>query len=340
MKMKAVVLEKPLPIEEGPLKVVDLPIPEPGPGRVLVKVHACGICHTDLHQVEGELSLHKVPVVPGHQIVGTVTKTGEDVKKLKPGDRIGMAWLHDTCGICSHCIDDQENLCSDARFTGYDVDGGYSEYTTVHEDFAYPIPKGFPDLSAAPLLCAGIIGYRSLRLSNIKKGGTLGLYGFGASAHVAIQVAKYWGCRVFVFSRGEKHRELGLKLGAEWAGTVDQEPPAKMQSSIIFAPAGSIVPRAMAHLDKGGTLATAGIYMTPIPEIEYDSQLYHEKVLRSVANSTRRDGIELLELAAKIPIKTEVTSYGLEEAQRALLDLKEGRVNGAAVLKINQESDA
>jgi len=332
--MKAVILERPAPIEDKPLKITELPVPDPEPGRVLVKVNACGICHTDLHQVEGELPLHKSPVIPGHQIVGTVIETGENVEKIKTGDRVGMAWLHDTCGKCSHCVDGQENLCSEARFTGYDVDGGYAEYTTVHEDFAYPIPDGFPDLGAAPLLCAGIIGYRSLRLSNIKKGGTLGLYGFGASAHVAIQVAKYWNCRIFVFSRGEKHRDLGLKLGAEWAGTIDQDPPAKIQSSIIFAPAGSMVPKAMEHLDKGGTLATAGIYMTPIPEIEYDSQLYHEKVLRSVANSTRKDGIELLDLAARIPIKTEVTSYTLEEAQKALLDLKEGRINGAAVLEL------
>jgi propanol-preferring alcohol dehydrogenase len=332
--MKAVILERPAPIEDKPLKVTDLPVPDPEPGRVLVKVHACGICHTDLHQVEGELPLHKSPVIPGHQIVGTVMETGKNVEKIKTGDRVGMAWLHDTCGKCSHCVNGQENLCSEARFTGYDVDGGYAEYTTVHENFAYPIPDGFPNLAAAPLLCAGIIGYRSLRLSNIKRGGTLGLYGFGASAHVAIQVAKYWNCRIFVFSRGEKHRDLGLKLGAEWAGTIDQDPPAKIQSSIIFAPAGSMVPKAMEHLDKGGTLATAGIYMTPIPKIEYDSQLYHEKVLRSVANSTRKDGIELLDLAARIPIKTEVTSYPLEEAQKALLDLKEGRINGAAVLEL------
>jgi len=332
--MKAIILEKPAPVEDNPLKITELPIPDPEPGRILVKVHACGICHTDLHQVEGELPMHKSPVIPGHQIVGTVTKTGEGVANIKAGDRVGMAWLHDTCQKCAHCLDGQENLCPDARFTGYDVDGGYAEYTTVHEDFAYPIPEGFPDLDAAPLLCAGIIGYRSLRLSSIKKGGTLGLYGFGASAHVAIQVARYWNCRIFVFSRGEEHRELALKLGAEWAGTIDQDPPTKIQSSIIFAPAGSMVPRAMEHLDKGGTLATAGIYMTPIPEIEYDSQLYHEKVLRSVANSTRLDGIELLELAARIPIRTEVTSYPLEEVQQALLDLKEGRINGAAVLEL------
>ncbi len=332
--MKAIILEQPAAIEEKPLKIADLPVPDPEPGRVLLKVHACGICHTDLHQVEGELPMHRSPVVPGHQVVGTVNKTGEGVSKIKIGDRVGMAWLHDTCGKCSHCLDGRENLCSQARFTGYDVDGGYAEYTTVHEDFAYPIHQGFPDLSAAPLLCAGIIGYRSLRLSNIKKGGVLGLYGFGASAHVAIQVAKYWNCRIFVFSRGQGHRELGLKLGAEWAGTIDEDPPAKIQSSIIFAPAGSIVPRAMEHLDKGGTLATAGIYMTPIPEIEYNTQLYHEKVMRSVANSTRRDGMELLELAAKIPIKTEVLVYPLEKAQQALLDLKEGRINGAAVLRL------
>lgn len=332
--MKAIILEQPAAIEEKPLKIANLPVPDPEPGRVLVKVHACGICHTDLHQVEGELPMHKSPIVPGHQIVGTVTKTGEGATKIRVGSRVGMAWLHDTCGKCSHCLDGRENLCSQARFTGYDADGGYAEYTTVHEDFAYPIPQGFPDLSAAPLLCAGIIGYRSLRLSNIKKGGTLGLYGFGASAHVAIQVARYWNCRIFVFSRGQGHRELGLKLGAEWAGTIDEDPPAKIQSSIIFAPAGSIVPRAMEHLDKGGTLATASIYMTPIPEIEYNTQLYHEKVMRSVANSTRKDGIELLELAAKIPIETEVSEYPLGEAQQALLDLKEGRINGAAVLRL------
>lgn len=332
--MKAFTLENPAPIEDNPLVFMDLPVPEPGPGRVLVKVNACGICHTDLHQVEGELPLHKSPVIPGHQIVGTVMKTGSGVTKVAVGDRVGMAWLHDTCGKCAHCREGRENLCAGARFTGYDVDGGYAEYTTVHENFAYPVPDGFPDMAAAPLLCAGIIGYRSLKLCNIRKGGTLGLYGFGASAHVAIQVARYWHCRIFVFSRGEQHRELALKLGAEWAGTIDQEPPAKIQSSIIFAPAGSMVPRAMEHLDKGGTLATAGIYMTPIPEIVYDTQLYHEKVLRSVANSTRQDGIELLRLAAEIPIRTEVTPYPLEEAAKALLDLKHGRINGAAVLAL------
>ena len=332
--MKAIVLESPSRIEESPLKLADIPIPDPEPVRVLVKVSACGICHTDLHQVEGELPMQRAPVVPGHQIVGTVTHLGNGVTRLKKGDRIGMAWLHDTCGKCPHCMEGRENLCSKARFTGYDVNGGYAEYTTVHEDFAYPIPEGFPDLSAAPLLCAGIIGYRALRLCAIKKGGILGLYGFGASAHVAIQVAKYWGCRIFVFSRGEGHRELGLKLGAEWAGTIDQDPPAKIQSSIIFAPAGPIVPRALEHLDKGGTLATAGIYMTPIPEIDYDTHLYHEKTLRSVANSTRRDGVELLKLAAEIPIETTVATYILEKAQQALLDLKQGKINGAAVLKV------
>jgi propanol-preferring alcohol dehydrogenase len=332
--MKAILLEKPGPIEQNPLKTEEVPIPEPGPGQVRVRVRACGVCHTDLHQVEGELPMHKSPVIPGHQIVGTVAKIGPNVKQLRVGDRIGMAWLHDTCGSCHHCLNEQENLCESARFTGYDMDGGYAEYTTVHEDFAYPIPGGFPDLSAAPLLCAGIIGYRSLRLSSIKPGGVLGLYGFGASAHVAIQVARYWNCTVFVFSRGEKHRELGLKLGAEWAGTIDQDPPAKIQSAIIFAPAGDIVPRAMEHLQKGGTVATAGIYMTPIPEIKYDTHLYHEKILRSVANSTRRDGTELLELAAEIPIKTEITTYPLEATQQALLDLKQGNINGAAVLKL------
>jgi propanol-preferring alcohol dehydrogenase len=332
--MKAIVLERPLPIKEGPLRLAEIPIPIPGPARILVKVSACGICHTDLHQAEGDLPMHREPVVPGHQVVGMVARLGNGVTKFKEGDRVGMAWLHDACGKCPFCTEGRENLCAQARFTGYDVDGGYAEYTTVHEDFAYPIPEGFPDLSAAPLLCAGIIGYRALRLCALKKGGILGIYGFGASAHVAIQVAKYWNCRVFVFSRGKGHRELGLKLGAEWAGTIDQDPPAKIHSSIIFAPDGSMVPRAMEHLDRGGTLATAGIYMTPIPELKYDTQLYHEKALRSVANSTRRDGIELLHLAAQIPIQTKVITYPLEEAQQALRDLKEGRINGAAALTI------
>jgi propanol-preferring alcohol dehydrogenase len=333
-KMKAIILKETGPIEEEPLVMGDIDDPIPGPKEVRIKISACGICHTDLHVVEGELPSKKLPIIPGHEIVGVVDAMGEGVSRFKAGDRVGVAWLNSTCGTCDFCVKGKENLCEKARFTGYDVDGGYAQYAVVSEDFAYPIPDGFSDLEAAPLLCAGIIGFRSLCLSDIEKGGRLGLYGFGASAHIVIQVATYWGCEVFVFSRSEEHRKLAQKLGAVWTGRAEEDPPAKLQSAIIFAPAGKLVLDALRVLEKGGTLALAGIYMTPIPEMDYQEHLYYEKTIRSVANSTRKDAEDILSLAVEIPIRTEVQAFALEEANRSLLLLKQGKIQGAGVLRI------
>ena len=323
------------PVEQNPLRLRDLPIPEPGYGQILIRNKVCGICHTDLHTVEGELPDVKLPIIPGHQVVGVVEENRGAAQRFRQGDRVGVAWLYSACGHCRFCRKDNENLCENARFTGYSANGGYSEYMVIPEKFAYSIPEIFPDQEASPLLCAGIIGYRALRLSGIKPGQQLGLYGFGASAHVAIQIAVHWGCETYVFSRGEEHRALAKKLGAVWTGTVQDEPPVKMDSSIIFAPAGELVLDALRILDKGGTLALAGIYMTPIPEMDYEKYLYHERILRSVANATRQDGEELLKIAAEIPIRTTTQPYPLEEANLALQDLKASRIDGAAVLKIS-----
>lgn len=333
--MKAMLLKRFAPIDQNPLELVNLPIPEPGPEDVLIRIKVCGVCHTDLHTVEGELPEVKLPIIPGHQVVGTVEKQGEKASRFKEGDRLGVAWLYSSCTQCGYCSRENENLCESARFTGYHVNGGYAEYMVVPEKFAYVIPGIFSDEEAAPLLCAGIIGYRALRLSEIKPGQRLGLYGFGASAHVAIQVAVHWGCKVYVFSRSGEHRRLAEKLGAVWTGTSKDEPPTKMDSSIIFAPAGELVLDALRVLDRGGTVALAGITMTPIPEMDYVKYLYHERTLRSVANATRRDGEELLKIAAEIPIRTTTQAFKLEEANKALRLLKEGKINGAAILKIS-----
>ena len=329
-------LKKFAPIDQDPLQLVDLPIPEPGPEDVLLRIKVCGVCHTDLHTVEGELPEVKLPIIPGHQVVGTVEKMGEKASRFKEGERVGVAWLYSSCTRCGYCTRENENLCESARFTGYHVNGGYAEYIVVPEKFAYVIPEVFSDEEASPLLCAGIIGYRALRLSEIKPGQRLGLYGFGASAHVAIQVAVHWGCQVHVFTRSEEHRNLAKKLGAVWAGTSKDDPPTKMDSSIIFAPAGELVLDVLRVLDKGGTVALAGIYMTPIPEMDYVKYLYHERTLRSVANATRQDGEELLKIAAEIPIRTTIQIFSLEEANKALKLLKEGKINGAAILKVSE----
>jgi len=334
--MKAMLLKEFAPITENPLELVDLPIPEPGPEDILIRNKICGVCHTDLHTVEGELPGVKLPIIPGHQVVGTVEKGGENTSRFKKGDRAGVAWLNSACGQCGYCERGNENLCASARFTGYHVNGGYAEYMVVPEQFAYTIPDIFSDAEAAPLLCGGIIGYRALRLSELKPGQRLGLYGFGASAHVAIQVAIHWGCKVYVFTRSEEHRELAEKLGAVWTGTSKDEPPTKMDSSIIFAPAGELVLDALRVLDKGGTVALAGIYMTPIPEMDYVKYLYHERTLRSIANATRKDGEELLRIAAEIPIRTTTQSFPLEEANEVLQLLKAGKISGAAILKISK----
>jgi propanol-preferring alcohol dehydrogenase len=332
--MLAMILNEPDLIENHPLKLVDIQIPIPGPHEILIRVQTCGICHTDLHTVEGELDLPKKPLVPGHQVVGVVEKLGEGVSRFREGDRVGMAWLYFTCGKCSYCQKGKENLCENALFTGYHVDGGYAQYSVIQEDFAYQIPDRFSSEEASPLLCAGIIGYRALRLSEIRPGQRLGLYGFGASAHVAIQVAVYWGCKVYVFSRSKKHQKLAEDLGAVWTGKSSQAPPEKLDSAIIFAPAGEIVLDALKALDKGGTLALAGIYMTPIPQMDYTEHLYYERTVRSVTASTRKDGEELLQIAERIPIRTQITLFPLEEANKALLLLKQGEINGAGVLKI------
>ncbi len=331
--MKAMILREARPAEKNPLEWEDWPVPEPGPGQVRLRVRACGVCHTDLHLVEGEIALPKLPIVPGHQIVGQVDALGKGVTRFAMGDRAGVPWLYSACGTCDYCQRGLENLCDNARFTGQHVDGGFAEYMVVPGDFAYPLPEGFPDEQAAPLLCAGIIGYRSLRLSEIQPGGRLGLYGFGASAHVTIQVARHWGCQVYIFTRSEEHQRHALELGATWVGQAQETPPAELDSAITFAPAGWLVPEALRVLRKGGTLAINAIHMSPIPELAYHL-LYGERTVRSVANSTRRDAEELLRLAAEIPIHTDVEQYPLEEANAALQRLKRAQVQGAAVLYI------
>jgi propanol-preferring alcohol dehydrogenase len=334
--MKAMVLSDPTPIQESPLALSELPEPDPGPGQIRIRVRVCGVCHTDLHTVEGELTLPKLPVVPGHQIVGAVDALGQGVTRFQIGDRVGVPWLHQACGECAYCRRGQENLCEMAQFTGLHVDGGYAEYMLAPADFAYPIPDVFSDAEASPLLCAGIIGYRSLRLSETQSGQRLGLYGFGASAHIAIQIARHWDCEVYVFTRTESHRQLARELGAVWVGDARDDPGVPMQGSITFAPAGWIVPEALRVLDKGGTLAINAIHMSPIPELPYHL-IYHERILRSVANSTRQDAQDLLKVAAEIPIRTEVHSFALEEANQALVALKASQIDGAAALQISQE---
>lgn len=331
--MKAMVLREPKPVEDNPLEKVELPVPEPAPGQVRLRVGACGVCHTDLHLVEGEIATPKLPVVPGHQIVGRVDALGEGVIRFAVGDRVGVPWLYSTCGECEYCQRGLENLCDNARFTGQHADGGFAEYMVVPADFAYSIPIGFPDDQAAPLLCAGIIGYRSLRLSEIEPGERLGLYGFGASAHVTIQVARHWDCEVYVFTRSEEHQRHARALGAAWVGQAQDTPPAELDSAITFAPAGWLVPEALRVLRKGGTLAINAIHMSPIPELPYHL-LYGERTVRSVANSTRRDAEELLLLAAEIPIQTEVELYPLDQANAVLQRLKRAEVQGAAVLQV------
>lgn len=333
--MRAMMLKKFAPIDQNPLELVDLPVPEPGPKDVLLRIKVCGVCHTDLHTVEGELPQVRLPIIPGHQVVGSVERRGEKASRFEEGERLGVAWLYSSCGRCEFCIRGKENLCENARFTGYHVNGGYAEYMAVPKKFAYSIPEIFTDEEAAPLLCAGIIGYRALRLSEIKPGERLGLYGFGASAHVAIQVAIHWGCEVYVISRSAQHRSLARKLGAVWTGTSKDDPPSKLHSAIIFAPAGEIVLDALRVTKKGGTVALAGIFMSPIPEMDYVKYLYHERTLRSVANATRQDGEDFLKIAAEIPIRTTTEVYALEEANRVLRLLKEGKISGAAVLRIS-----
>ncbi|HEV2382634.1 MAG TPA: zinc-dependent alcohol dehydrogenase family protein [Terriglobia bacterium] len=332
--VRACVIDSPAPITTNPLQLRELPRPEPKANQVLIRVHACAVCRTDLHVIEGELAPRKYPVIPGHQAVGVVEAIGSGASRIKPGTRAGVAWLHRTDGVCEYCRAGHENLCDRADFTGYTVDGGYADYLLADERFVYALPDAFSDVQAAPLLCAGIIGFRSLRLSGAKPGGRLGFYGFGAAAHLAIQVALHWDMEVYVSTRDERHRRLALELGAKWAGGTLDQPPVALDAAIVFAPAGEIVPAALHALRKGGTVVLAGIYMSPTPPIEY-ALLYHERVLRSVANNTREDGELFLKVAAEIPIRTRAEVFPLAEANRALNALKNDAINGAAVLDVS-----
>jgi propanol-preferring alcohol dehydrogenase len=338
-EMKAMVLEEISPVEERPLKLVELPQPVPGRREILVRVSACGVCHTELDEIEGRVPPSRFPMILGHEIVGRVERLGPGAGKFKRGDRVGIAWINWACGKCPFCLKGEENLCDTARWTGKDAHGGYAQYTVVSEDFAYPIPERFTDVKAAPLLCAGVIGYRALRLSGMEDGKVMGLYGFGASAHIVIQVAKhkYPNGKVFVFTRPrqKEHQDLARKLGADWIGATGDTPPEKLNCAIDFTPVGEPVREALRNLQKGGRVVVNAIRKaTPIPELDYTEHLWYEKELKSVANVTRRDAQEFLPLAGQIPIVPEAQEFKLEEANEALILLKEGKIRGAGVLRI------
>lgn len=334
--MKAMVLSRTGRIEDRPLERMDLPVPKPGPGEVLVGVSVCGACHTDLDQVEGRLKTGKTPVVPGHQIVGRVAGLGKGAGKLKVGDRIGITWLNRSCGRCKFCARQMENLCEEALWTGKDADGGYGEYTVVGEDFAYKIPEAYSDEKAAPLLCAGVIGYRSIRLSEIVEGHRIGLFGFGASAHIVVQIIKHkWPENdVYVFTRGAEHKELAFELGADWCGSPTDSPPEKCDRIIDFTPVGETVARALAVLERGGRLVINAIAKTTaVPELDYACDLWLEKEVKSVANVTRLDAREFLPLAARAGVDPEVQLFNLEQANEVLAKIKHGGLRAAAVLR-------
>jgi propanol-preferring alcohol dehydrogenase len=330
--MKAMLLTRPAPVDAAPLCPVELPDPVPGERMLRIRVEACGICRTDLHIVEGELPPVRESVVPGHQVVGRVDLLGPGARRFALGARVGIAWLRGTCGACTRCTIGRENLCESARFTGYHEHGGYAELAVVHEDFAYAIPESLDAAEATPLLCAGIIGFRALQRAEIRPGCRLGLYGFGASAHIAIQVARHLGCDVYVMTRDERHRELARELGAVWTGAATDRPPVPLDSAILFAPAGELVPPALAALDRGGTLALAGIYLTDVPPLQYERHLFYERQVRSVTANTRTDGHELLRLAGEIPLHPRTTAFPLRDANRALDRLKHDAIRGAGVL--------
>ena len=318
---------------DGTLQQVDRPLPVPGAGEVLVRVRVCGVCRTDLHIRDGDLPPHRSPVVPGHEVVGTVATVGGGVTRFRVGDRVGVAWLRSTCGACTWCRRGAENLCPGSRYTGWDADGGYAEYLVAPAAFGYPLPADLPDEQAAPLLCAGIIGYRALRRAALPPGGRLGLYGFGASAHLTAQVALAQGAEVHVLTRDPGARQLALELGAGSAGAAYDAPPVRLDSAIVFAPVGDLVPVALEALDRGGTLAVAGIHLTDVPALDYQRHLFRERTLTSVTSNTREDGEELLRLATRLGVAATVTPYPLVRAADALDDLAAGRVRGAAVLR-------
>jgi len=321
-------------IDDAPLRRADRDVPSPGPFELLVRVSTCGVCRTDLHLAEGDLAPRRRLVVPGHEVVGVVTSTGEGSDRFQVGDRVGIPWLARTCGTCRFCKDGRENLCVAPTFRGWDVDGGYAEYVVADERYAYAVPAEFDDVEAAPLLCAGIIGYRALRRAELPEGGRLGIYGFGASAHLTAQVAIAQGARVHVLTRSTAAQELALELGATSAGAADDTPPEPLDAAILFAPVGTLVPTALRALDRGGTLAIAGIHLSDVPVLSYERHLFEERTLRSVTANTRADGEAFLRLAAAIRIHVQTTSYSLESANRALADLAHDRVTGAAVLVV------
>jgi alcohol dehydrogenase, propanol-preferring len=328
--MRAMILDVP----GEPLRVAEVPSPEPGEGQVLLRVHCCAVCRTDLHVVDGELPDPRLPLIPGHQIVGTVERIGHHTDGFTVGERVGVPWLGWTDGECRYCLSGRENLCENARFTGYQIDGGYAEYALADGRFCFSIPESFPDLQAAPLLCAGLIGHRSLRFAGDAE--RLGLYGFGASAHIVAQVAAHEGRRVFAFTRpkDEEAQEFARELGAEWAGSSEEAPPEELDAAIIFAPVGALVPAALRAVARAGTVVCAGIHMSEIPSFSYDL-LWEERSVRSVANLTRQDGLDFLALAPEVPVRTEVMPFPLEEANEALEALRGGGVRGAAVLVVD-----
>lgn len=330
--MRAWAVGTPGPVDSGPLVAIEREIPEPARGQLRLKVVACGVCRTDLHLAEGDLAPKRPLVIPGHEIVGTVDALGEATSRYAIGDRVGAAWLAHTCGTCRFCLADKENLCLFPTFTGWDIDGGYAQYVVVNEDYVYALPEQFNDVDVAPLLCAGIIGYRALRQSNLPEEGRLGIYGFGGSAHLTAQVAIAEGASVHVRTRSPEARELASSLGALTVGDTDDPLPEPLDASILFAPVGTIVPTALASLDRGGTLAIAGIYLSDVPSLNYDRHLFQERTLRSVTANTRRDGRDFLEAAAVIGVRISVARYPFREADRALADLKHERFTGAAVL--------
>ena len=331
--MKAQVLHQPAPIDRNPLRYEDVPLPEMGDHDLLIKVMACGVCHTDLHVCEGELPNPSLPIIPGHQVVGMVEAIGAGVSRFQVGVRVGVYWLHDADGTCDYCQRGLENLCPNAHFTGYTANGGYAEYVTVREDFAVPLPDGFTDIDAAPLLCAGVVGYRSLKLADIEPGERVGLYGYGASGHICLQVLRHWDCEVYVFTRGEQHRQHARELGAVWTGDAREQPSKLLDRAVIFAPAGWIVPLALGHLRPAGTLCINAIHMSDLPQMPYDL-LWQERTIRSVANVTRRDAEEFLPLAAQIPIRTTVETFPLADANQVLQRVKTSEIEGAAVLVV------
>ena len=330
--MRAMLMRQPGSVEDRPLRLEELAVPTPRRDEILVEIRACAICRTDLHVVEGELPALRTPLVPGHQAVGRVARRGESATRFREGDRVGIAWLRRTCRACLYCATDRENLCERAEFTGWHADGGYAEYAVVDEDYAYAIPSVFGDVEAAPLLCAGIIGYRALMLASVRPGGRLGMYGFGSSAHVTIQIARARNLEVYVATREPAHRQLAKSLGAAWVGDLREPMPHRTEGTILFAPAGELVPVALRNLARGGTLALAGIYMTPIPKLDYEADLFYERAIRSVTANTRADGEALLREAAAARVRLATTEFPLEVANQALELLKVGAISGTGVL--------